>query len=415
MSSAIPSTSTLNKIPKVVVERKLKDRSGRVSNSQVTVPAHQLSNVDHTEIVYTQSMKGVPQNLFRNNGTKFSATLEQKSFVKMLSATVKIQLSHDMGGELGTSTLKVAASTYWFNRIEFRCSDGSKHLNIVYDDNLHFALCTSENNVYKSTKNLIGLTAAYWQSELKANDTRYLPLLGSWTENVDLWFRNIEGDIVVDFYPRSQIIVAGLDGVINVESMDFVIQTEQLSDHDMQIQTRFHNQFASEHNFLDTVPVNFYNYKLQGGTTSKFELDAVTGDVAFLVMYIKALDNTNPITHVPLGDDSRVDVLSPGSKSLLGSGTGIELGFLKNKILPTHFHNDFWVDFKNVIVIPFCSSVSKSMFGVKSGSMYFDGSRQYLSLTPGSDFGTDNYNIVIYAYKFATLLNNKGHLSIHSS
>jgi len=415
MSSAIPSTSTLNKIPKVVVDRKLKDRSGKVSNSQVTVPAHQLSNVDHTEIVYTQSMKGVPRNLFRNNGTKFSATLEQKSFVKLISATVRIQLSHDMGGELGTSTLSVAASTYWFNRIEFRSSDGSKHMNIVYDDNLHFALCTCENNVYKSTKTLIGLTSNPYQSELKANDTRYLPLLGSWIENVDLWFRNIEGDIVVDFYPRSQIIVANLDGVINVESMDFVIQTEELSEHDMQIQTRFHNQFASEHNFLDVVPVNFYNYKLQGGTTSKFELDAVTGDVAFLVMYISNLDTSNPISHIPLGDDTRIDVLSPGSKSILGSGTGIELGFLKNKILPTHFHNDFILDNKNVIVIPFCSSVSKSMFGVKSGSMYFDGSRHYLSLTPGVGLRTDNYNVVIYAYKFATLLNNKGQLSIHSS
>ena len=93
MSSGIPSTSTLNKIPKVVVDRKLKDRSGKVTNSQVTVPAHQLSNVDHTEIVYTQSMKGVPANLFRNNGAKFSATIEQKSVVKMLSATIRIQLS----------------------------------------------------------------------------------------------------------------------------------------------------------------------------------------------------------------------------------------------------------------------------------------------------------------------------------
>jgi hypothetical protein len=55
------------------------------------------------------------------------------------------------------------------------------------------------------------------------------------------------------------------------------------------------------------------------------------------------------------------------------------------------------------------------MFGIKSGSMYFDGSRHYLSITPGAHFETQNYDVVIYAYKFATLLNNKGHLSIHSS
>jgi hypothetical protein len=411
MSSAIPSTSTLNKIPKVVIERKLKDRSGRVSNSQVTVPAHQLSNVDHTEIVYTQSMKGCPKNLFRNNGAKFSATLEQKSFVKLISATIRVQLTHG-----GVDDVFVCPTTYWFNRIEFRSSDGSKHMNIVYDDNLHFALCTSGYNVYKSTKRLIGLVDLNIASPLKAVDTKYLPLLGSWVENVDLWFRNIEGDIVVDFYPRSQLnIVGAVNESISVESMDFVIQTEELSEQDMHIQTRFHNQFASEHNFLDTVPVNFYNYKMQPGVTSKFELDAVTGDVAFMVMYITTQGAVNPTAHFPLGDDTRIDVLTPGSKSILGSGTGIELGYLKHMVLPNHFHNDFFTDYPNITVIPFCSSVSKSMFGVKSGSMYFDGSRHYLSVTPGANFETQNYDVVIYAYKFATLLNNKGHLSIHSS
>jgi hypothetical protein len=251
---------------------------------------------------------------------------------------------------------------------------------------------------------------------LKPVDTKYLPLLGSWVENVDLWFRNIEGDIVVDFYPRSQLnIVGAVNESISVESMDFVIQSEELSEQDMHIQTRFHNQFASEHNFLDTVPVNFYNYKMQPGVTSKFELDAVTGDVAFMVMYITTQGAVNPTAHFPLGNDTRVDVLSPGSKSILGSGTGIELGYLKQFVLPNHFHNDFFTDYPNITVIPFCSSVSKSMFGVKSGSMYFDGSRHYLSITPGANFETQNYDVVIYAYKFATLLNNKGHLSIHSS
>ena len=67
MSNQIPSTSTLNRVPKVMADRKLKDRDGKVVTTKVTVPAHQLSNVDHTEIVYTQAMKGVPTNLFRNN------------------------------------------------------------------------------------------------------------------------------------------------------------------------------------------------------------------------------------------------------------------------------------------------------------------------------------------------------------
>jgi hypothetical protein len=126
-----------------MADRKLKDRNGKVVTTKVTVPAHQLSNVDHTEIVYTQAMKGVPTNLFRNNGAKFSATLEQKSFVKLLSAVIRVDLTHDQEGQ----TLTVCPPTYWFSRIEFRAQDGSRHLNILYDDNMHFALSTSEYNV----------------------------------------------------------------------------------------------------------------------------------------------------------------------------------------------------------------------------------------------------------------------------
>jgi hypothetical protein len=414
MSSGIPSTSTLNKIPKVVVDRKLKDRSGRVITSQATVPAHQLSNVDHTEIVYTQSMKGVPANLFRNNGAKFSATIEQKSFVKMLTAAIRVQLSHN-----NDDNLIVCPPTYWFNRIEFRSSDGSKHLNIVYDDNLHFALCTSSHSVYKSTKDLLGIGAndvEYWNVSLNQNDTKYLPLLGSWMENSDLWFKSIQGDVVVDFYPRQNLVVEGLSGEITVESMDFVIQTEELSEQDMHIQNRFHNQFAAEHNFLDVIPVNFYGHKIQAGTTSKFELDAVTGDVAFLAVYIRHQSSTtNIVNPVLMGNGTRIDVLTPGSKSVLGSGTGIELGYLKNMVLPTHFHNDFMREHSNILIVPFCSSVTKSLFGVKSGSLYLDGSRFYLSITPDDSFESGDFDVVVYAYKFATLLNNRGRLTIHSS
>lgn len=414
MSSGIPSTSTLNKIPKVVVDRKLKDRFGKVITSQATVPAHQLSNVDHTEIVYTQSMKGVPANLFRNNGAKFSATIEQKSFVKMLTAAIRIQLSHN-----NVDNLIVCPPTYWFNRIEFRSSDGSKHLNIVYDDNLHFALCTSSYSVYKSTKDLLGIGAddvEYWNVSLNQNDTKYLPLLGSWVENSDLWFKNIQGDLVVDFYPRQNLVVEGLAGEINVESMDFVIQTEELTEQDMQIQNRFHNQFAAEHNFLDVIPVNFYGHKIQAGTTSKFELDAVTGDVAFLVVYIREQTHSiNIVNPIRMGNGTRIDVLTPGSKSVLGSGTGIELGYLKNMVLPTHFHNDFTREHSNILIVPFCSSVTKSLFGIKSGSLYLDGSRFYLSVTPDDGFESGVYDVVIYAYKFATLLNNRGRLTIQSS
>ena len=111
-NSTIPSTSTLNRIPKAIVDRKLKDRNGPVVNAKTTIPIHQTSNIDHTEIVYTHSMKGVPANLFRNNGSKFSATIEQKSFNKLLSCSISFELTHN-----GEQDIVCVPPTYWFNRI----------------------------------------------------------------------------------------------------------------------------------------------------------------------------------------------------------------------------------------------------------------------------------------------------------
>ena len=415
-NSNIPSSSTLNKIPKVLVDRKMKDRNGKVVTAKATVPVHQMANLDHTETVYTQSMKGVPANLFRNSGAKFSATLEQKAFAKLLSATVKINVSHTSDVIFGCFS-----PTYWFHRIEFRSADGSKHLNMLYDDNIHFALCTSEDSVYKSTKKLLNYPSdTLYNIILSQSDTVYIPLLGSWLESADLWFRNIQGDIVVDFYPRSQIYPGVYNSKmdVSVQSMDFVIQTEELSEQELQLQEKFHSQIASETSFLDIVPVNFYNHKLQAQSTTKFELDAVTGDVAFFVMYVKSQaqpSGPHPFNPVSIGKHAQIDVLTPGSKSIIGSGSGIDLHYLNNLVLPTHFHNHFMLDHPNIVVIPFCSSVTKSMFGVKTGSMYLDGSRYYLSVTPDSTFASGNYDVVIYAYKFATILNNKGRLSIHHS
>jgi len=78
----IPASSTLTRTPLAFVKRKVRGANGSVSTVNSSTPMHQLSQLSHTDVVYTQSLKSVPQNIFRNNGSKFSGTLEQKSFMK---------------------------------------------------------------------------------------------------------------------------------------------------------------------------------------------------------------------------------------------------------------------------------------------------------------------------------------------
>lgn len=415
-NQGIPSSSTLNRIPKVMTERKLRDKNGKIVKTKTTIPAHQISSINHTDIVYTQSMKSVPTNIFRNSGNKFSATLEQKSFYKLMSMNIRMKLNFN------AEDPDIVPPTYFFDRIEFRSQDGSKHLNIVYNDNMHFALSSLDQHTYKHTKQLMNMNRDESPREVRTGNanltggemTFHLPLIGSWIDTGDIWFKNITGDVIVDFYPRNHLFKGTPDPnqQIDCVSMDFVIQTEELEDRDIATQESFHNSVSSEITFLDVTPVHFYNQRIQPSTQVKLELDALRGDYAFLVAYIRP-QNSNNILSVDIGSDGKIDILNPGSQSMLGSGSGIVNSYLKHYIMPQHISSDF-LNEHNMIILPFGGSITKAFYGSKDGSMYFDGSRFYLSLTPGSSFTDAVYDVTIYGYKFSTFLNNFGNWSVHS-
>lgn len=410
-NQGIPSSSTLNRIPKVVTERKLRDKNGKIVKTKTTVPAHQLSDINHTDIVYTQSMKSVPLNLFRNSGSKFSGTLEQKSFYKLLSMNLKIVLNFN--GE----SPDIVPPTHFFDRIEFRSQDGSKHMNIVYNDNMHFALSTLDQFTYKHTKQLMGMSRDEKPHEVRGTGGEvvyHLPLLGSWIDTGDLWFKNIAGDLIVDFYPRNHLFkgVPNFNQQIDCISMDFIVQTEELEDRDITTQEKFHSSVSSEVTFLDTTPVHFYNQRLAPNTHVKLELDALRGDFAFLVVYIRP-QGQSTVDGIDIGPNAKLDILTPGSQSMLGSGAGIVNNYLKHYIMPQHISSDFLTEHQ-MIIIPFGGSTTKAFYGAKDGSMFFDGSRYYLSMTPDSTFTDAVYDVTIYGYKYSQFLNHFGRWSVHS-
>ena len=159
MSVQISTNSTLNRIPKALVDRKVRDASGRTKNEKVTVPVHQIQRLDHTDIYYTQSVKGCPQNLFRNNGSKFSATLEKAAFYKMESLTLKITLSNS-----SASAVPLVKLPYFFDRIEFRSNNGSKNMNTIYNDNLYFSFAGKDQREMEGLAAVAGMKSGYGSS-----------------------------------------------------------------------------------------------------------------------------------------------------------------------------------------------------------------------------------------------------------
>lgn len=116
MMLGISENSTLRN-PKVLLDRKVSTGRGTQSVKSA-VPAHQATTHRHQNVFYTNTFKSVPTNLFRNNGSRYSGNIEQKSFTKLKSATLKITLTVQTAGDPVESALKLAPVPYWFERIE---------------------------------------------------------------------------------------------------------------------------------------------------------------------------------------------------------------------------------------------------------------------------------------------------------
>jgi hypothetical protein len=371
----------------------------------------------------------VPLNLFRNSGAKFSATLEKQSFYKLESLNIKINLR--ITGGVANTNVTLTMPTYWFDRHEYRASNGSRHLNIVYADSLHFALTTLEPKDLARYVNAMGSTVV--QGALgsvvigtgpvvalngsgEASLEVFIPIIGGWIDNGDIYWKNTDGDLVFDFHPRSDIRTE-LGATYNVDCSDmtFVVQTEDLNESDVLVQEKFHNSVASEIQFLDAIPINYFSETINAGQKKNFKLDTLNGEFSFLVCYIRNTAPTNANIHdtniVNIGDTARIDIVKSSGQSILGDGSAIPYKYLKNYILTSHFPNQI-LDNMNVIVVPFGGSCSSAFNGYIDGCMHFDNSNVELSITPDSSFTSGVYDITCYGYKSRTLFSHFGRLSV---
>jgi hypothetical protein len=131
MLGLINQNSTLLRVPKVLVDRKVQTARGGSSTVKSAVKSHQATTHHQQNVYYSQDFKGVPLNLFRNNGSRYSAQIEAKSFSKLKQATLKIVLTSTQAPSVGGI---LTGLPQWFERIEIRTQNGSKHLTTIYGD-----------------------------------------------------------------------------------------------------------------------------------------------------------------------------------------------------------------------------------------------------------------------------------------
>ena len=385
MTSLIKQNSTLNRVAKSLSTTKV--RTGRgVQSVKVAQPAYQtLKEHKHLSTYFTQTLRSIPSNLFTNNGAKYTAELEAGSFTKLKSVTLKLTVTAT-GGEM-----KLAPVPYWFNRIEFR--SGTKHLGIVYGDNLMFNLGNLSGQQLKNTLKNANMeddfrpygrsfnTIATGQSR-----TYYLPLVNTFINNSELYMKALASDITIDIYPENGIVIQGA-GTPTLNDFQLICETESLTNDDEKLHDSYHKSVISSNRYLDVVPVNFYNHTLTAGQETKLELDSVHGDVSGMLMIIRNTGVTNVnnglATYVGLGDSGTLDVLDSGSRSIFGNGVPLDVQYLKNEVWASHYNNDF-SQHKHFYWIPFGGSSRGAFAGQVDGIFPMRGERNFLAVTPAS-------------------------------
>lgn len=361
-------------------------KNGRPVAKEVHVEPHQAIEhaAPHDEMFYTA--QNYSSSIFGSANGKIDIKIDKASCEKAHGLKFRIRLT-ESGGSNPVTPVPVP---YFFDRIEFWADNGSgQEISRIYADNMYW-----NYNVYSEEQGSILLkninSSSKWENgkAIAAGkyEDYYLEMPGSWFEIVKPHIKSLKGDILCKLYTRNGIIASG-SGTIALSQLDLILEHEDLDSSDSQLHTAEHEDKIFRHTYLDIVQVS-ESKTCTASTETKWSLENLNGKCAFLLFCLRSGSSpaatSNGLTNYSdLTDLCQVDLLGPQNQKLLGHGTPLYAKELKS-LMTKHFPGALGY-YKNVYIIPFCSSAMQAFTGTKDGYFYFNGENYNLSLTfPGA-------------------------------
>jgi hypothetical protein len=402
---------------------------GRVKKVNTYVPLHQTRVLGGHKSYHTTSFKGVPTNLFNGTGQRYVGQIQMGSIGLIKSATLKVNVS--VGGS-ATDKLAFTDLPHWFDRIEIKAQNGSKHITTLHNDTMLYNFNLIDQSrlqqllVNANMKGDNSTSSAQWDpddTEVTGTQKRtfYLPLIGSIFGHSPLYFGNSTGDLNIELHSSSGFVTpfttTANNPTLSCDGIDLIIESESLALSDQIFHQNHHSSALTCQRFLEPVENHFYGQTINKNIEYKFDLDAVTGDVSHLLIGLQWSDPTNTLFYgaktlakmwAVMGID-KFDVLDATGKSIYGNGQAVDFTVYRSDIHPSNFATNF----NNAIgrgwlVIPFCQDLKSAYHGVKDGFMRFDQNRKYVSLTTTSGHSNGTYDVKIYAFVHRKLSSSGG-------
>lgn len=364
-----------------------------IKKVEALIPAPQKMSHPHLPIILTQTFNNIPINLLRNAGAKCSLTISKGAFLLMKDLELRINIT------VNNSPVTLAAVTYWFTRINLLSQGRSDPLATWYNDTAHFNLCAlTREDAYACMAKIVNMDTGvlYGQgaSLPVGNYVFRLPLLGTFFDSMDLYFQNANADLVLDLYPdQSGVCIAGTNANVDCTGIFAEIDSDRLTPEDELFHQKAFADKVFTYRYVDPIQVNNFSKTLTAGSPLSVDLSTITGKITHLLAVVRATGATNVgnayMNYINLGDDhgttpATIDVVAPGSKSILGSGSPISTKLLRDYEYINHFGNSFG-KYKSIYFIPLCECTMAAYKGQANGWLELPPGHSYsLNITPGA-------------------------------
>lgn len=357
---------------------------------QAAFPVHQLHEKNHHIGYRSVQLDNVTSTAFTtaSNVLKLKIDPQNVKHVKNVSLEVKVTESG------GSNAMTLAPVPFWFDKIEIKAHAGNVDIRRSYPENQLFELALLQDEKLKTVKNLSNFSQKWFSANdsiaASGSRTYHMPLVGDWFSTAEPDLAAVKDDIYVEFHCRNGIVSSG-SGVPQLDSLKLIFEVhEPNSDAKMGI----HDVFAERKLLRDMVADRYLSVeRIQETTTftasteKLINLENFHGKFAFLLVAIRANATSNTananLKFLDLGEDATIDIKDQSQKSILGMGTAVNADLLQNIAQLKHGANSLR-DYQNMYIIPFCDNIQAAIQGVLNGYMEFDGSTEYLAITPGA-------------------------------
>lgn len=368
---------------------------------QVQVPRHQICIADGSYGVNTEIRAPAIGAGVLNGTAPFEFIVESQSVQLWKNAVLRFGITANTSDTTDPSYMPIQ---HWFDRIEYFHRADNREIQREHGDSMWIKLASQPRGVIEAWADMCNYDSKTMQPSLRKFHSTggrtdfYLPLIGHFTEGLDLDLSMMKGDLLIRFHPKGEIryqdpASAGTLDTTNkptLNEIQLIVGSEQMTEVSRIMHRASILKAPAQNTFLDVQRFTVAAQTFTASTAVNIDLEQLHHNVAFLAVMIRAADTNysstinqtaGAIRYVSLGPRGTIDHEGTSGRSLLGMGTPLAGDYFRS-VIGTQFFGWEYTKHNPVYLIPFSVRPKDALSGTINGFRSMVGDRERLRLTP---------------------------------